>query len=69
MVYLEEKYGKDKAKSIIDDALLRYDELIKENENEPKAYYTYTRERIYPSIAVFDVLTKMVSIENKLLNS
>ena len=30
VVYLEKKYGKDKAKSIIDDALLRYDELIKE---------------------------------------
>lgn len=54
--HLEEKYGKEKAQSIIAKALKRYDDLIEENKDEPKAYYMHTRERIYPSIAVFDAL-------------
>ena len=54
--HLEEKYGCEKAKAVMAKALKRYDELIKENKDEPKAYYMHTRERIYPSIAIFDAL-------------
>lgn len=54
--HLEEKYGKDKAQVILTKALERYDKLLDENKDEPKAYYMHTRERIYPSIAVFDAL-------------
>ena len=34
--------------------LKRYAELIDESRDEPREYYMHTRERIYPSIAVFD---------------
>ena len=54
--HLEEKYGKYKAQVILQNALGRYDKLIDENKDEPKAYYMHTRERIYPSIAVFYAL-------------
>lgn len=54
--HLEEKYGGKKAQAIMAKALKRYDELLEENKDEPKAYYMHTRERIYPSIAVFDAL-------------
>ena len=54
--HLEEKYGSEKAQAIMEKALKRYDDLIEENKDEPKAYYMHTRERIYPSIAVFDAL-------------
>ena len=54
--HLEEKYGAEKANSIMEKALKRYDELIDENKDEPREYYMHTRERIYPSIAVFDAL-------------
>ncbi len=54
--HLENRYGQEKAKRIMDKAVRRYDELIEENKDEPKAYYMHTRERIYPSIAVFDAL-------------
>lgn len=30
--------------------------LIEENKDEPKAHYMHTRQRIYPSIAVFDAM-------------
>lgn len=54
--HLESKYGKEKATIILNKALQRYEELITENSDEPKAYYMHTRERIYPSIALFDAL-------------
>ncbi len=54
--HLVEKYGEDKAKEIMTKAQKRYDELIEENKDEPKEYYMHTRERIYPSVAVFDAL-------------
>lgn len=38
-------------------ALARYDELLEENKDEPKACHIHTRERIYPAIAVFDSMT------------
>lgn len=41
--HLEEKYGKEKAQSIIAKALKRYDDLIEENKDEPKAYYMHPR--------------------------
>ena len=54
--HLEERYGKEKAKVIMTKAQNRYDELIIENKNEPKEFYMHTRERIYPSVAIFDAL-------------
>jgi len=54
--HLEDKFGAEKAGLIIEKALKRYDELIDENRDEPKEYYMHTRERIYPSVAVFDAL-------------
>lgn len=54
--HLEAKYGSEKAKAVMEKALKRYAELLEENRDEPKAYYMHTRERIYPSIAVFDAL-------------
>ncbi len=54
--HLENKYGKDNAREIISKARERYSELLEENRDEPKEYYMHTRERIYPSIALFDAL-------------
>ncbi len=54
--HLEDKYGAERANAIMKKALKRYDELIDENRDEPREYYMHTRERIYPSIAVFDAL-------------
>ena len=55
-VHLEKKYGTSKAQSIMERARKRYEELVEENKDEPKAYHMHTRQRIYPSIAVFDAL-------------
>ncbi len=54
--HLAGKYGSEKAQAIMMKAQKRYDELVDENRNEPKEYHMHTRERIYPSIAVFDAL-------------
>jgi len=53
-----EKAYPQKADAIMDSALSRYRELVLENIDEPKAYHMHTRERIYPSIAMFDSLLK-----------
>ena len=55
-VHLERRYGQTKAQTIMGKALKRYEELIEENKDEPKEYYMHTRQRIYPSIAVFDAI-------------
>lgn len=57
VVQLAERYGQSRAQAIMEKALKRYEELLEENKNEPKAYYMHTRQRIYPSIAVFDAMT------------
>lgn len=54
--HLEEKYGKKNAQAILTKALARYGELLEENKDEPKEYHMHTRERIYPSVALFDAL-------------
>lgn len=54
--HLEDKYGAERANAIMEKALKRYGELISENKDEPREYYMHTRERIYPSVAVFDAL-------------
>ena len=54
--HLETSYGADKAQAIMQRALARYDELLEENADEPKAYHMHTHERIYPAIAVFDAI-------------
>lgn len=54
--HLEKRFGAEKATAVIDKAWQRYAELIEENKDEPKAYYTHTRQRIYPAISMFDAL-------------
>ncbi len=54
--HLNKKYGEEKANEVMVKAQKRYDELLEENKDEPKEYYMHTRERIYPSIAVFYAL-------------
>ena len=54
--HLENRYGADMAQRIMCRALARYDELLDENADEPKAYHMHTRERIYPAIACFDAM-------------
>ncbi len=54
--HLEDKYGAERTSAIMEKARKRYDELTDENRDEPREYYMHTRERIYPSIAVFDAL-------------
>ena len=55
--HLKERYGDAKTQEIMRGALARYDELLEENADEPKAYHMHTRERIYPAIAMFDAMT------------
>lgn len=55
--HLQERFGTSTADAIMQKALTRYDELLEENSDEPKAYYMHTHERIYPAIAVFDAMT------------
>ena len=55
--HLEKEYGAEKASSIMERAFKRYEEIVAENQDEPKAYYMHTRDRIYPSIAMFDAMT------------
>lgn len=54
--HLEKRFGEDRARVIIDKAWRRYAEIVAENKDEPKAYYTHTRKRIYPAISMFDAL-------------
>ncbi len=54
--FVQKKYGKDKAVTIMHNAYYRYTELCIENKDEAKAKYIHTRERIYPSIAIFEAL-------------
>ena len=50
--------GEDKAKEVMTNAHKRYDELLKENKDEPKAMDPHTKARIYPAISVFESLLK-----------
>ena len=43
--HLQKKFGEEKAQFIIDKAWQRYAEIVEENKDEPKAYYTHTRQR------------------------
>lgn len=52
-LHLEARFGETKAQAIVSSAFVRYDELLEENGDEPKAYHMHTRERIYPAIAAF----------------
>jgi len=54
--HLEGRYGGAMTGAIMNRALARYDELLEENADEPKAYHMHTRERIYPAIAAFDAM-------------
>lgn len=54
---LEMKYGRQKTRVIMAKARARYEAIVEENKDEPKAWHIHTRERIYPGIAVFDAMT------------
>ena len=54
--HLEERYGTAGAQAIVQRAVARYEELLEENADEPKAYHMHTRERIYPAIAAFEAM-------------
>ncbi|MBQ9069460.1 MAG: L-2-amino-thiazoline-4-carboxylic acid hydrolase [Eggerthellaceae bacterium] len=56
VAHLEKKYGAEKAQAIMDKALLRYEQIVEDNKDEPREYHMHTRQRIYPSIAVFDAM-------------
>ena len=53
---LKEKYGEEKARTILNHAQSRYEALIEENKDDPPAYSGQKRERIYPCIALFHAL-------------
>ena len=55
--HLEKKYGVKKTQAIMAKARARYEAIVEENKDEPKAWYIHTRERIYPGIALFDAMT------------
>jgi len=55
---LRDAYGDDKTKKIMADTWARYEELVNENKDEPKAMHIHTRQRIYPAVALFDSLLK-----------
>ena len=55
--HVEKKYGGEKARAIMAKARERYDAIVEENKDEPKAHHIHTRERIYPGIAMFDAMT------------
>ena len=55
--HLEKRYGREKAQVIMSKARARYNAIVEENKDEPKAWYIHTRERIYPGIAMFDAMT------------
>ncbi len=53
-VRLIETYGREKAMLIATAALERFEELCKENAEEPKPMHMHTRVKIYPCISLLD---------------
>jgi len=53
---LKEKYGAEKADTIIGEAWKSYEAILAENAGEPEAYDMHTKERIYPAIACFQAM-------------
>ena len=53
--FLIEKVG-NKSNEILELATKRYEELCKENKNEPKALKMHSRKKIYPTIAIFEAI-------------
>ena len=51
-----EEIGKEKSHRIAAAAQKRYEELLEENKYDSKALKAHTFKRIYPSIAVYEVL-------------
>ena len=54
--HLEKRYGREKTAVIMNRAFERYEKIVDENRDEPKAYHMHTRQRIYPAIAMFDAM-------------
>ncbi len=56
--FLIEAYGEEKGKLIISSSFARFEEICRENANEPKAMHSHTRAKIYPCISVLDAQIK-----------
>lgn len=56
--HLKEKYGAEKATTIIASAWKHFEAICAENPNEPKAYDMHTKDRIYPAIASLRAMTE-----------
>jgi len=54
--FAKERYGEQKATDALVFARNRYNDLLLENKDEPKALKMHTKDRIYPAIAMFDGL-------------
>ncbi len=52
--FLTEIYGEQKGLQIANLAFNRFEEICKENSDEPKAMHSHTRVKIYPCIALLD---------------
>ena len=50
--------GEAAFEKVIQEIDIRYQELLEENKDEPKALDPHTKARIYPAIAIFDTLLK-----------
>ncbi len=55
--HLEEKYGAEKAETVIASAWKHFEAICAENAGEPKAYEMHTKERIYPAVASLRAMT------------
>lgn len=56
---LRSEYSEDFTEKVMQKAWIRFEELVSENEKEPKAMWIHTGKRIYPAISVFEALLSM----------
>ena len=56
--HLKEKYGEEKAETVITSAWKHFESICAENVGEPAAYDMHTKQRIYPAIASFKAMTE-----------
>ena len=58
VLHLKERYGAAKAENLILSARNHFDAICVENADEPAAYDTHTKQRIYPAIASLKAMTE-----------
>ncbi len=56
--FLIETYGSEKGNVIANSSFERFEDLCKENADEPKAMHSHTHVKIYPCISVLDAQIK-----------